>query len=217
MSNEEEVMQEEITEEQRRGLLFSRAKLMGIKHSNNISNDKLAEMIEARMAGEQEQQEEETTTEEEQATSVEEEVNGFTNEAPVMSAKKSLRQKMNEENMKLVRLRITNMNPQKKDLHGEIFTLANGVIGTIRKFIPYGEVTQDGFHVPFCIYKRLKNRKFLNIRSITDPKTKQIRVTSTYVPEFALEVLPQLTPVELRKLGQAQMAAGSMDAEATLG
>ncbi len=216
MSEHDESVDEEITEEQRRELLFARAKLMGIKHSNNIGNDKLAALITAKQEGESVEEDEEEF-EQEASAEEDQEVNGFTNEVPAVTAKKSLRQQLLEENMKLVRLRITNLNPAKKDLHGEIFTLANGVVGTIRKFIPYGEVTQDGFHVPYCIYKRLKNRKFLHIRSITDPKTKQIRVTSSYANEFALEVLPQLKPQELRKLGQAQLAAGSLEVEASLG
>ena len=74
--------------------------------------------------------------------------------------------------------------------------------------MPFGEQTENGYHVPYCIYQMLKDRKFLHIRTI---KTREGERTETsYVPEFALEVLPQLTPIDLQKLATAQTAAGNL-------
>lgn len=111
------------------------------------------------------------------------------------------RARLRKEATKLVRIRLTCMNPNKKDLPGEIFTIGNRYIGTVRKFVPYVE-QPDGYHVENCIFEELKNRKFLNIR--TDKKG--IPQTN-YVPEFAIEVLPQLTQKELRALAQRQAMA----------
>lgn len=122
---------------------------------------------------------------------------------------RTLRQHLLDENMRLVRLRITCLDPKKKDLPGEIITVANEYIGTVRKFVPFGEVTENGYHVPHCIYKLLKGRKFLNIKVIKSRDGNRDRVETTYVPEFALEVLPPLTPAELQKLATAQLAAGN--------
>ena len=47
--------------------------------------------------------------------------------------KMKIRQVMQKEQMRLIRLRITNLDPKKKDLPGEIFTVANKYIGTIRR------------------------------------------------------------------------------------
>ena len=109
-------------------------------------------------------------------------------------------------------VRITNLDPKKKDLPGEVFTVANEHLGTVRKFVPYGEVTDNGYHVPYCIYKALKARKFLNIRTFKDRQNQnQIKVEQSWAQEFALEVLPTLTPDEIKKLAAAQSAAGGLN------
>ena len=120
----------------------------------------------------------------------------------------ALRESMHKEQMKMVRLRITNLNPNKKELTGEIFTVANKFLGIVKKYIPYGEVTEDGYHVPYILYTELRDRKFLSIKTRQDKTTGQIVVSQNWVPEFALEVLPQLTQAELNKLAAAQSAAG---------
>jgi hypothetical protein len=120
----------------------------------------------------------------------------------------SIRELMIQQEMKLVRLRITNLDPKKKDLPGEIFTVANEYLGTQRKYIPFGEVTDNGYHVPWCIYQMMKDRKFANIRTIKSANG-QSRTETSLAQEFALEVLPPLTPRELEQLATAQAAAGT--------
>jgi hypothetical protein len=109
--------------------------------------------------------------------------------------------------MKLIRLRITNMDPKKKELPGEILTVANEFLGTVCKYIPYGEVTENGYHVPNCLYTVLKERKFLNVK-ITKGANGQSKMTHSWAQEFALEVLPALTRADLTKLAAVQAAAG---------
>lgn len=121
------------------------------------------------------------------------------------------RQEMHDEMMALVRVRITNMDPKKKDLPGEIFTVANEVLGTVKKFVPYGEQTDNGYHIPRWIYLQLEDRKFQHIRTVKDPRTGTMRPETRWLKEFALEILPPLTQEELDRLATAQMAAGSVD------
>lgn len=123
----------------------------------------------------------------------------------------TLQQMMRNEQTKLVRLRIQNLDPKKKDLQGEILTVANEYLGTIKKFVPYGEVTDEGFHVPYCIYELMKNKRFLNIRTTRDRVTKQIKVEHSMALEYSLEILPQLTRDELNRLAASQAAAGSLN------
>lgn len=122
------------------------------------------------------------------------------------------RTELMSEQLKLVRCRIQNLDPKKANLPGEIFTVANRILGTIRKYVPYGEVTDDGYHLPYIIYRQLEDRRFLNIRTIKDRKSGQIRVENNWAKEFAIEVLPPLTQEELNRLASAQAAAGSVDA-----
>jgi len=174
---------------------------MGIEFSNNIGTETLRARIKAKLDGE---------TKPEEPAVEDGEINALTGE-PVNVPKKSLRQQIYEEQMKLVRIRITCMDPKKKDLPGEIFTIANEYLGTVRKFVPFGEVTDDGFHVPYCIYTMLEERRFLNIRTRKDKRTGVEHPETSWAREFAIEILPPLTPDELKRLAIAQAAAGSID------
>ena len=194
MSNIDQTQDENTSEEVTElSLLKQRATMMGIAFSNNIGIEKLRERINEKLA--------EEVAEEKSIESVEKKAKA-----------KTLRQTIMEENMRMIRLRITNLDPKKKDLPGEIITVANEYLGTVRKFVPFGEVTEQGYHVPYCIYKLLKSRKFLNIRTVKNPQDplKPI-IQQSWVNEFALEVLPQLTAEELAKLAAIQSASGGID------
>ncbi|ESX17533.1 hypothetical protein X766_15860 [Mesorhizobium sp. LSJC255A00] len=192
-------------------VLKQRAALMGIKHSNNISVAALKAKIEAKLAGEEEaasadeSQDEAPAAEQDAATA-------SAATGPKIAPKKvqTLREFMHEREMKLIRLRITNLDPKKASLPGEIFTFANEVLGGVRKYVPYGEVTDNGYHVPFCIYKQLRDREFLSIKIRKGNNGREV-VETSWVREFALEILPPLTEVELARLAASQAAAGGLE------
>lgn len=119
-------------------------------------------------------------------------------------------EKAKKDALKLIRVRIQNVNPAKSDLHGEIFTFANEVIGKVSKYIPYDEAG-EAYHVPNCIYKMLKSKKFLNVKSYTDKVTGRIQTSQSWVDEFALEELPPLTPHELHELALKQKAQNNVE------
>lgn len=123
----------------------------------------------------------------------------------------TLRQYLYNEQMKLVRVRIQNLDPKKADLNGEVIAVGNKHLGTVKMFVPYGEVTDDGWHIPYIIYKEMERRRFLSIRTVKDPRTKQPVVKKGWAKEFAIEVLPPLTATELKQLATAQAAAGSIE------
>jgi hypothetical protein len=128
------------------------------------------------------------------------------------SAHMSKRDLIRKEALALVRVRITNLDPKKKDLPGEFLCVGNKYIGTIRKYIPFNpEQSENGYHIPKVLYDELDGRKFLHIRTFKDRGTGQQRQETKYVKEFSLEVLPPLTPKELAELAAAQRASGSID------
>lgn len=172
-------------------LLKQRATTLGVSFSNNIGIETLKERIAEKLA---------------EGEPKEEEVKENT---PQVKSKNAIRKEIMAEATKLVRLRITNLDPKKSKWPGEIITVANEYIGTITKFVPFGEVTEEGYHVPNVIYKKLKKRKFLDIRTVKR-KGMEDQIIQRWVPEFALEVLPQLTEGELKKLAAAQVASGSL-------
>lgn len=193
-------------------MLKQRAKLMNIVFSNNIGIDalraKIADAIEGNK-GESTQDDVSGQAPVAQANPLE----AAAPQAPVAAPAKvkTLRQKILEENMRLIRLRIVNLDPKKKDLPGEFFTVANEFLGTVTKYIPYGEVTDGGYHVPYCLYKMLRDKKFLSIRTKNDRNnSNQIKVEQRWANEFSLEILEPLTPDEILKLASAQTAAGNM-------
>ena len=184
-------------------LLKERAKQMGIPFSNNISLETLRKRISDKMEGKEEPEVNPLTGDNEIAAIT---------SAPVkLDAKQNalaLRKMMQRDQMKLVRVRITNMDPKKKDLPGEIWTVSNEYLGNVRKMIPYGEQTDDGFHIPYCLFRLLQSKRFLHIRTVKDRVTGVERQEKQWVKEFSLDVLPDLTKEELARLAAAQAAAG---------
>ena len=183
--------------------LKERAKVMGIPFSNNISLETLRKRVADKMEGKDEAPE----------------VNALTGDPEIAQALATkpldpkanavaLRKLMHAKQMRLVRVRITNMDPKKKDLPGEIWTVANEYLGTVRKFVPYGEQTDDGFHIPYCLYRLLDSKRFLHIRDVKDRTTGIVRQDKVWAKEFSLDVLPTLTQGELDRLAAAQAATG---------
>ena len=194
MSNLEHQIENEFdtSEEAELAALKERAKMMGLKLPPKIGLEKLKAKIEAKLN-----------------PTVEEYVDP--GEETEIQRKARIRKKQITEQMVLIRCRIANLNPSKRDLRGEIFTVANKYVGTVRKFIPYGEATDNGYHIPNIIYEQLKTRKFLQVNTRNDRSAgNQIVVDQRWVPEFSIEVLPQLTPEELDKLAASQAAAGGV-------
>ena len=178
-------------------VLKQRATLMNIKFSNNISVEKLREKIEAAQAKDEPEVKESA-------------VNPLGEKQEAGVKKMTLGQKIRAEQTRLIRVRIQNLDPKKKVLPGEIITVANEYMGTVRKFVPFGEVTDNGYHIPYCIYEFLKERKFINITT-RKGKNGLPDIRATEAREFSIEVLPPLTEAELAQLAQAQIAAGSLN------
>ena len=184
-------------------ILKERAKVMGIPFSNNISLETLRKRVADKMEGKDEAPE----------------VNALTGDPEIAQALATkpldpkanavaLRKLMHAKQMRQVRVRVTNMDPKKKYLPGEIWTVANEYLGTVRKFVPYGEQTDDGFHIPYCLYRLLDSKRFLHIRDVKDRTTGIVRQDKVWAKEFSLDVLPTLTQGELDRLAAAQAAAG---------
>ena len=166
-------------------LLKERADLLGIKYSNNIGLDTLRAKVNEKLEESSIQQEDKEN-------------------------KANTRAQIRAEQLKLVRIRLTVMNPVKKAWRGENFTVANSFIGTVKKFVPYNpKFYVNGYHVPNCIYGILKEKQFLNIT--TEDKGGKTEVRTDLVPEFSIEVLPPLTQEELDTLAKEQAAGNRID------
>jgi hypothetical protein len=157
--------------------LRARADLMGIEYRHNTGVSKLRKLVEAKL---------------EPVEEVAENV-GLTKSQRVA--------KLRKEALALVRVRITCMNPNKKNIEGEFFSTGSAALGTFKKYVPFD--APDGWHVPTIIYNMLKERKCSVFYSHTASNGKKSR-KSKLVPEFSIELLPQLTSEELRNLARQQ-------------
>lgn len=183
-------------------VLKQRAKLMGIQHSPNIGLEALRKKVNDAQEG---VVEEEAPEQKPQVNPL----NTAAEQAAVVNPTLSMAQQLRLEQTRLVRVRIQNLDPKKKELPGEIITVANEYIGTVRKYVPFGEATDEGYHIPYCIYNFLKDRKFLNI-TVTKGKDNRPNIKQAWVREFSIELLDPLTKEELANLAAAQLAAGSL-------
>ena len=160
--------------------LKARADMMGVKYHPSISLEKLKEKITAHMnAGE-----DKPTAE------------------PEMD-----RAALQKSASELMRIRVTCMNPAKKEWEGEIFTVGNSVVGTFKKYVPFN--ADEGWHVPRIIYEQLKDRECQVFTTVRDSRGNSTR-KGKLIKEFAIEVLPNLTEEEIKELAQRQAMAKSV-------
>ena len=122
-----------------------------------------------------------------------------------------IRARQQFEQLALVRCQVFNNNPAKNDLHGEIFSVQNKYLGVVRKFIPYGKFTENGYHIPRILVTMLREKKYLQVRAIKNPDGTE-RVEQRLAPEFTITELRPLTSEELKQLASMQAARSSTDA-----
>ena len=171
--------------------LKARADLLGISYHPSIGLAKLKEKIDQALEPEAPVQE----VKEEAA-------------APTVETEGQRRQRLKKDASALIRIRITCLNPAKKEWEGEIITVSNSVIGTIRKYIPFN--ADDGWHVPQAILNMLNERMCQVFNSVPDGKGNMVR-KGKLVKEFSIEVLPDLTPSELYDLAQRQSMSKTVE------
>ena len=165
--------------------LKARADMMGVKYHPSISLEKLRDKVNAAIETEKEEDESVASAKSESAIRAE------------------LQRAANE----LVRIRVTCMNPAKKEWEGEIFTVGNSAVGTFKKYVPFN--ADEGWHVPRIIYQQIVDRQCQIFYASKDGKGNSTR-RGKLIKEFAVEVLPNLTEAELKDLAQRQLMAKSV-------
>lgn len=193
-------------------LLKERAQVMGISHSPNIGVEALRAKVNAARDGMPDPGDGDIQP---NANTEKTAAAGDENRTPARiftraELEQQEREKQWAEQLRLVRVRIVCLNPAKKDLQGEFFTVGNDYMGTVKHFIPYGEATDNGWHIPFVLYNELKSRQFNQVKTKKGIGPGKIDITQRLVSEFAIELLPDLTAEELQQLANQQAAAAGM-------
>jgi hypothetical protein len=186
MSNDtdEILTQDELT------TLKARADLLGITYHPSIGLEKLREKINAATSDEASKEPVQAAPQTDEET---------------LSQKRA---RLKKEASALVRIRVTCMNPAKAEWEGEIITTGNSAVGSITKYVPFN--ADAGWHVPHIIYQQLAERQCQIFTTVTDSRGNKSR-KGKLIREFAIEVLPPLTPAELQELAQRQAMSKAID------
>jgi hypothetical protein len=113
--------------------------------------------------------------------------------------------------LKLTRVRIVNMDPTDAAVPGMLLSVQNKYTGKVQKYIPFGEESENGYHVPQILLNWLMAQTYALRKEIKGGKIGIKQYKTTQVKKFGIEVLPALTKVELEAMALRQAAAGQID------
>lgn len=183
---------------QEREALKARCQLLGIQTQGNQSNETLRALIRTK------QEDMDAAARHTNLVAFDEAVATSEGRTP------SLREYLKSEALKLVRVRISCMNPQLAKSGSVIITTGNEYIGTVRKVVFFGEKTENGYHIPQIILNVLQQRKFQQIVEERGPQGHMVP-RARWMKEFNIEILPPLTQKELNALKDRQLATNAID------
>jgi hypothetical protein len=108
----------------------------------------------------------------------------------------------------LLRVRITCLDPNKKNWPGELVSVGSAKLGTFKRYVPFD--TEDPWHIPKIIYD------VLNERMCSVPVKKKDgrgHKTTVYkqIKAYSISVEDPLTPEEIKELARQQAAAGGLE------
>lgn len=121
------------------------------------------------------------------------------------------RVKARQDALKLVRCIVSCHNPLKSSLQGELKSAANSFSGSVQIMVVY----DTEWHIPAIIVNSMKESQ---IKRYTRKKDKNDNEITQYrlVPEYSIQILPQLTDAELAALRKEQERKAGIEATAIL-
>lgn len=164
-------------------VLKEKADLIGVPYSPNIGLETLKERVAEKMEG---------NTKTAAPQSFKEDTNR--------------RQQLIKDATKLIRVLVTNRNPNKKDVTGEYFTFSNAAVGTITRLVPFNTEThiEQGILNAMTLRKYAKVTMKKNAQGVPYPERRVI-------DELGVEILTPLTEQELKDLAADQAKRGAID------
>jgi len=110
--------------------------------------------------------------------------------------------------MKLVRVVVTPNDPLMVNYPGLIFTVGMSGINNgrmIKKFVPFSN--EDGWHVPTIILRQIESAEMQKFKTINRPNGEKV-LEPYLTKKFNVQILPDLTNAEIKRLADQQAAAG---------
>jgi len=187
----------------------NQAKMLGISFHHRAGVDKIKGLIADFLLEEREQTTEEAVAQAAELDTAEAVPDGYQRRVPTQEVKPmtatEFKRRQSQEARKnagrLIRCNIQNMNPTKREWRGEIISVGSAKLGTFKKFIPFN--TGVPYHVPKIIFDVMKEKKCSFFYTVNDEQGNPIR-KSRLGDEYALEILPDLSPEELSNLAKTQ-------------
>lgn len=175
--------------------LKARADTLGIQYAPNVKTEHLREKVNAALNPEKASSENPGAAAETDEPS------------PALLATLEKRKKRKEA-LALVRVRITCMDPKKREWDGESFTVGNSVIGTTTRYVPY-DTEWHVERVMLNVMQEAMCQIFVTVKDSRGNKSRKGKLVKAY----AIEELPPLSENELKELSQRQaMANGTAEA-----
>lgn len=113
--------------------------------------------------------------------------------------------------LRMLRVKINNLDPQDAPLNGGIITVSNKYTGKVSKYIPYGEESQNGYYVPKIILDHMAQMQFAFRKEKKGNRFGVKQYQTVMTKKFNIEYLDHLTSGQLTELAAQQRAAGSID------
>ena len=110
--------------------------------------------------------------------------------------------------MKLVRVVVTPNDPLMVNYPGLIFTVGMSGINNgrmIKKFVPFSN--EDGWHVPTIILRQIESAEMQKFKTVSRPNGEKV-LEPYLTKKFNVQILPDLTNAEIKRLADQQAAAG---------
>ncbi len=121
------------------------------------------------------------------------------------------RQIIRAQALRMVRCKISNLDPNDSMLSGAIISVQTKYTGKVAKYVPFGEESDNGYHIPQIIYDFLKTQKFALRKEKKGGRFGVKTYTTSMVNKFAIEILPPLTRKEIQELAAHQRASQAID------
>jgi hypothetical protein len=176
-------------------VLKQRADQMGITYHPSIGVDALRDKVNAKLNG---------TTEPAQNITVNINSEFVPSPAALKMAEDQRINYIRKNALRLVRVRISCMNPNKKEWDSELFSVQNDILSA-KRLVPFNV----DWHVEQCILDMIEDRTCTAFKNRKD-QYGRVHTDPYQIKEFAVTVLPPLTEDELEDLRQQQAMRGGV-------
>lgn len=122
-----------------------------------------------------------------------------------------LRKVVRAQSLRLIRVKVTNLDPSDAQLPGMLLTVINKYTGKKSRFISFGDENDAGQHVEVMLLNHLKNQKFALRKEKKGGQFGVKKYTTKMINKFSIEELDPLSKAEINDLANVQRASNAID------